>query len=493
MSMTKLEQARHYEAIHGAGITPGERPLFHLTPLVGWMNDPNGFSLYRGEYHLFYQYYPYETKWGPMHWGHAKSQDLLHWEWLPAALAPEDAYDNAGCFSGSAIELEDGRQMLLYTGVQQFPTEDGGVGHRQVQCVAYGDGVDYQKYEGNPVITARQLPEGGSSVDFRDPKVWKEDDGWYAVVGNRASDGSGAVLLFRSEDTVHWDYAATLEECRNEYGRMWECPDFFPLDGRYIVIASPQEMQARGLEFHNGNSTLYSLGDYERKTRRFRRAQVRSLDYGLDFYAPQTTLTPDGRRVLIGWMQSWESCGSQPVGAKWFGMMTVPRELSVRDGQLIQTPIRELDGYRVAPVHYSAVKLQNRVQLPGVEGRTIDLTVRFRAGEPGGCRRFAIRIAADERFATVITYFPTKHILRIDRRHSGFPYDVVHIRDMEVRRQGEALKLRILLDRFSAEIFVNDGEQVLSSTLYTPQSARGVSFEAEGSALIDVEKFDLAL
>lgn len=139
-----LEKARKYEFIQGQQIKEEERPAFHITPYVGWMNDPNGFSYYKGEYHLFYQYNPYSTHWDSMHWGHVVSKDLLHWNYVPTALAPDEDYDKFGCFSGSAIELEDGRQLLMYTSVNQEKLEDGTVRDIQTQAVAVGDGKDYE-------------------------------------------------------------------------------------------------------------------------------------------------------------------------------------------------------------------------------------------------------------------------------------------------------------------------------------------------------------
>ena len=200
MTSQTLREARKYEETVEKSIAKEERPDFHLCSRVGWMNDPNGFCYYNGMYHLFYQYYPYESKWGPMHWGHAVSEDMLHWQYLPAAMAPDETYDREGCFSGSAIALPDGRQLLMYTGVVRETREDGSVSERQRQCVATGDGVDYVKYAENPVLTEEDLPQGSSRVDFRDPKVWRGDDGnYYAVVGNRPADGSGQSALFQPE------------------------------------------------------------------------------------------------------------------------------------------------------------------------------------------------------------------------------------------------------------------------------------------------------
>ena len=187
------------------------------------MNDPNGFSVYKGEYHLFYQYYPYSTSWGPMHWGHVKTTDFIKWEWLPAALAPDESFDNGGCFSGSAVEMEDGRQLLMYTGVKEWQRPDGLIENRQMQCVAFGDGRDYVKYGHNPVLTDADVPEDGSVLDFRDPKIWWDDEKkmYFAVVANRTADGSGAILLFGSADALSWKRLSVLDRSRNEYGRMW--------------------------------------------------------------------------------------------------------------------------------------------------------------------------------------------------------------------------------------------------------------------------------
>ena len=162
MDSTTLQNARAYEAQHGAAISAAERPAYHLTPYTGWMNDPNGFSFYQGNYHLFYQYYPYDTIWGPMHWGHAVSTDLLHWDYLPAALAPDSPCDKDGCFSGSAAQLPDGRQLLLYTSVRREEQPDGKTRDVQTQSVAVGDGLDYVKLAQNPVLDETCLPE-----DFR--------------------------------------------------------------------------------------------------------------------------------------------------------------------------------------------------------------------------------------------------------------------------------------------------------------------------------------
>ena len=490
MTSEALQKARDFEAQYGPHIPGGERPAFHATPTIGWMNDPNGFSMYRGEYHLFYQYHPYSNEWGPMHWGHLKTKDFLHWERLPAAMAPDQEYDASGCFSGGAVELPDGRQMLMYTGVQRHHNAEGFIQDVQTQCVAIGDGVDYEKHALNPVLSGKDLPEGGSTIDFRDPKVWHEGDAYYAVIGNRTEDGSGAILMYKSADGLNWEFMRTLDRGYNQYGRMWECPDFFCLDGKQIILTSPQEMNPIGLEFHAGNGTLCLMGGYDAE-KGFTRERVQAIDYGLDFYAPQTLEAPDGRRIMIAWMQNWSTVGAKPFHCRWFGQMTLPRELSVRNGRLYQVPVRELEQYRSRPVIHHHISVCGENNLPGVQGRMVDMTVTVRPMGQGSYRWFRLHVAKDGQHDTIIRYKPDESTLKIDRTRSGLPHDIVHTRSFLVIPNNGEIKLRVILDRFSVEVFVNDGEAAASAVIYTPQEAEAITFEAEGQVLIDVEKYDL--
>ena len=255
MESEMLRKAREYERFNRERVRD-TLPAFHVTGGIGWINDPNGFSLYKGEYHLFFQYYPFDITWGPMHWGHVKTKDFIRWEYLPAALAPDAPYDKDGCFSGSAVELPSGEHLLLYTGVRK--TDDGD--EYQTQCIAVGDGVDYLKSPLNPVIDSSMLPDGGSHVDFRDPKIWRDGDGFHTVAANLCPDGSGAILQYDSDDGQHWRYAGVLAAGRGHYGTMWECPDFFTLNGKAVLLHSAHEMQNEGLEYHPGDGTVCHIG-----------------------------------------------------------------------------------------------------------------------------------------------------------------------------------------------------------------------------------------
>ncbi len=488
-----LREARKYEEATEKMISGNDRPEFHLSARVGWMNDPNGFSFYNGQYHMFYQYHPYDNIWGPMHWGHAVSSDLLRWEFLPAALAPDEPYDRDGCFSGSAVTLPDGRQLLMYTGVIKERLKNGGVSEVQTQCLALGDGTDYEKYEKNPVLDEKDLPEGASRYDFRDPKMWRREDGtYYCIAGNRAADGSGQVLLFTSPDGFKWQYRKVLAANNNRFGKMWECPDFFKLDGKWVLIASPMDMLPSGFEYHNGNGTLCLIGDFDEKTENFSEEHNQAVDYGIDFYAPQTILAPDGRRIMIGWMQNWDTCNFRTQNISWFGQMSLPRELSIQNGRLYQNPVRELEKLRQNKVSCQDVLVSDTVRLEGIKGRKVDmeLTIRPCDGE-AMYQKFAVRFAQNEKYQTSLSFRPRESILKIDRKFSGSRRAIIHQRRSRVNSKNGELKLRIILDRFSVEAFVNDGEQVMTAIIYTEQQADGISFFADGAALMDVVKYDL--
>ena len=491
-----LRDARKYEEVRSREITPEMRPAYHLSARVGWMNDPNGFCYYQGKYHLFYQYHPFNSHWGPMHWGHAVTTDLIHWEYLPAAMAPDQPFDRDGCFSGSAVTLPDGQHLLLYTGVVN--EEKDGVMHGvQTQCVAVGDGRDYEKYQKNPVLTISDLPKGSSRYDFRDPKLWREQDGlYYAVaVTNNPEKGGGQVLLFSSKDAFKWRYETTILSNDDRIGRMWECPDLFELDGKTVLMCSAMDMLPEGLKYYNGNGTFYMIGEYDRQTGAFHEETDHAVDYGIDFYAPQTLLAPDGRRILIAWMQNWDTCNLHTPDVPWFGQMTVPRELSIRDGRLYQNPVREIEQFRQNPVSHKKVQFANgEISLSGVKGRCVDVTLSIEpVDEADVYQKFALRFAENEKYHTAVSFRPYEGIIKIDRKFSGSRRLIIHQKRAAIGCKDGRLTMRLLLDRYSAEIFVNDGRKVLSTTITTDLSADEITFFVDGSAYISVEKYDLVM
>ncbi len=475
-----LEQARKYEAEASKEISLAERPSFHITPPVGWSNDPNGFSEYKNQYHLFYQYYPYDTEWGPMHWGHYKSEDFLKWTPLPCALAPDLAYDAGGCFSGSALEWE-GKHYLFYTSVQDISPKKS----LQTQSAACGDGVNYKKFSENPLITGKNIPEKASPYDFRDPKVWRAKGQFYAVAANRGEDGSGQILLFSSENLKDWRYETILAQSFNQYGKMWECPDFFSLDGHDLLLVSPQEMRAEGLDFHNGHNNIYILGRFDYETKRFERDYLAALDYGMDFYAAQTMQSSDNRRIMIVWMGNWHN-HIYPDDAVWAGAMTVPRELSIQDGRLRQKPVRELENYYRNTIRLEDVSAAEFRSFEGIRGTVFDMTLRF---SPENLRHLALKLAADDKYFTALTYDGEKEIFTTDRGRCGMRKDLLASRSMALEAKEDGVSIRILMDKYSIEVFCNEGEKVMTSLIAPPEAADKILFKSDG--IFDLEFHEL--
>jgi sucrose-6-phosphate hydrolase SacC (GH32 family) len=295
---------------------PGEsgdpwRPAYHFTAPMGWMNDPNGLVQVGGTYHLFYQFHPFGMDWGPMHWGHAISTDLVRWAHQPIALAPTPGGPDAGgCFSGSAVD-DGGVLSLVYT----------GHGPAQVQCLATSaDGRTFTKHPGNPVIAAP--PAGFAPADFRDPKVWRAEGRWWLVAGTKR-DGKGKALLYESADLRRWTFKAVMAESDGTEGAMWECPDVFALGDRHLLIVSPNEGVDRPKVFAITGTLDYATG-------RFTQESHRLVDHGFDFYAPQTFQDAGGRRILIGWMENWARKAWPTKAHGWAGAMTVPRIVGLR-------------------------------------------------------------------------------------------------------------------------------------------------------------------
>ncbi len=445
-----LQKARDYEA--KCKVDSRHKPIFHAAPTVGWMNDPNGFSYYQKNYHLFYQYHPYSTQWGPMHWGHLTTKDFIRWEMQPCALAPDTFADSNGCFSGTAIE-QDSKHILMYTGVCE---------KKQVQCVAVGDGVNYEKLPQNPVIDI-------GSNDFRDPKIWYENGRYWALVAHKEASGTGALKRYSSDNLVSWEDEGILDKSDDQLGKMWECPDIFSLDRQKMVVVSAQGMNSAQNGSHPGNIGLYWLqGDNNKRL-----SVPKVIDYGLDFYAPQTTQTPDGRRVMIAWAQNWENYMT-PSSFAYSGMMSLPRELTLNGQCLRQRPVRELENYLV------------KSAAPN-KGRVFDLRVWAKTED-----YFYIHLASGGDYYTKLEYDYIRGTFSVDRRFSGTRKDAAHQRSVKVRERGGAIDLRVIMDKYIVEVFVNDGEEVLTSLLYTPLEYDNILFGGS-SFEYHAQKYDIEM
>ncbi len=438
-----------------AALNPRWYPRYHLAPRAGWMNDPNGLVWFDGWYHAFYQHHPYSTKWGPMHWGHARSQDLVHWEHLPVALAPEGPEDKDGCFSGSAV-VDGDTLALIYTG-HKFHGDPGSDDNLyQVQCLATSrDGIHFER-QGQIIDTPAGLHH------FRDPKVWREENDWYLVVGSRVGD-TGQVRLYRSRDLREWQDEGILAEAQEGMGFMWECPDFFMLDGKRVLMFSPQGMAAEGYRNRNLFQSGYLIGDWQPGQPFVPEGEFIEMDHGHDFYAPQSFLTPDGRRIVMGWLDMWESPMPEQRDG-WAGMLSLPREIRLgADNRLRMTPAEEVATLRGSyyPLLAQHLKNQSSPIVGDAEAIELDLVWDMNSATAesyGIALGEGLRIYVDAQAQRLVLERCYPQLLLEGSRSVPLP-------------AADRLALRIFIDRSSVEVFVNEGESCLSSRIY-PQEAQ---------------------
>ncbi|MHC2204388.1 beta-fructofuranosidase [Paenibacillus sp. PvR053] len=451
----------------------------------GWMNDPNGFVQYKGQYHLFYQHFPYQPVWGPMHWGHAVSRDLIKWEYLPVALAPDTEFDKDGCFSGSAIE-KDGKLYLMYTGhVMTGPDKDRD--YKQSQGIAVSeDGVVFKKRDDNPVIGYDQIPPAASQKDFRDPKVFERDGRYYVVLGSNDGAGNGTVLLYRSDDLIHWTYVNEIARSDGRFGDNWECPDLFTLGEQDVFMLSPQRMPAQGQEYRNLHSTMYMLGKLDTERGRFHYARYAQVDHGFDFYAPQSTMDDKGRRIVIGWMDMWETHMPTQEGHHWAGAMSLPREVLLDGDRLLFRPVEEIADYRCSAYEIHDVALEGERDMEA-GGDCYELQVVFEASE---AEEFGLKLRVHGEEETVLSYRPDDKLFRFNRDRAGI--GPKGERSAEVELIDGKLALRIFVDKSSVEVFIQDGEKVMTGRIYPGPEALGIKAYSNGHCRIEsLHKWDI--
>nr|WP_129955450.1 glycoside hydrolase family 32 protein [Rahnella sp. RFA10(1/100)] len=444
-------------------------PRYHLAARAGWINDPNGLIWFDGWYHAFYQHHPYSTQWGPMHWGHARSKDLLHWEHLPVALAPEGPEDKDGCFSGSAV-VDGDTLALIYTGHKFHGDAGNDENLYQVQCLATSrDGIHFKR-EGIIIDTPPDLHH------FRDPKVWREGDSWYMVVGARVGD-TGQIRLYRSADLRQWQDEGILDEAQAGMGFMWECPDFFTLNGKRVLMFSPQGMAAQGFENRNLFQSGYLVGDWQPGEPFVRTGEFVEMDHGHDFYAPQSFLTPDGRRIVIGWLDMWESPMPEQQDG-WSGMLSLPRELSLtEDNRLQMRPSKEVEALRQAWFPWPVSTLKNQQTLMANKGEAMEVVLYWDCAS-SDAEQYGLSLGEGLR-----VYVDTQmQRLVLERRYPQ--YGLCGTRSVPLV-PGAPLALRMFIDSSSVEVFVNDGEACLSSRIYPDADRRELSlFAWHGTATL---------
>ncbi|WP_078550144.1 sucrose-6-phosphate hydrolase [Litchfieldia alkalitelluris] len=424
---------------------------YHIMPPVGLLNDPNGFIQWKDSYHLFYQWMPFKTDHGAKFWGHYTSKDLVHWKHEEVALTPSEWFEKNGCYSGSAIE-HDGKMYVFYTGNVKDDT-----GKRDsYQCLAVShDGIHFDKK--GPVI---EVPEG-YTPHFRDPKVWEQDGQFFMVIGAQTNDLKGAVALFTSKNLTDWDHVGILTGGGNgqlgEFGYMFECPDMFELGGKSILIFSPQGLTPEGMKYHNVYQAGYVCGQFDPMTGDYQHGEFEELDRGFDFYAPQTTLDQEGRRILMAWMSVPEQNEQQhpTIQYKWLHNMTIPRELKLVDGKVQQFPVKEIETLREGEAIQHTLMIQNEeIQLENMKGNSIELILEDIMIKKG----FFYMAIGD---AAKLVFSADEGVFTLERK--SYVDGEIERRQCKLR---ELKAIRIFIDTSSVEVFLNKGEECFSSRFY---------------------------
>ena len=408
-----------------------KKPVFHITADKGWINDPNGVVKFKGKYHVFYQHHPYSCEWGPMHWGHVVSDDLLSWQHLPITLTPGDEFDKNGCFSGSSLVVGN-RLYVAYTG---FIANEDPEKVIQQQCLAYSDdGIHFTKL--GLIIGKDKLPEGYASNDFRDPKLFKKGDVYYLLAAARKLDAKGRFLLYKSFDLLHWEFVEDVLD-EGSTGKMYECPDY--IEDLGVLTYCEQDQTVDGYKHLNINSTYYRLGEF--KDNKFISENSDIVDYGFDFYAPQTIA---GENILIGWMEMWAR--TYPSAKYGFvGQLTVPRMLFVEDGKLLQKPV--IFG-----------KLSRKTRF--FDKFFDNLSVGTLKLEIEGLKKLDINLRKGDKEVT--KFYLDKNDFVFDRSKSGEKIEGLEkdalslkgIRKMPYLKKDKDV-IYIVMDKYSVEIFVN--------------------------------------
>ncbi|MFC7020304.1 MULTISPECIES: glycoside hydrolase family 32 protein [Haloarcula] len=454
-------------ALRGRLADDPHRPSYHLTAPANWLNDPNGLIHWDGTYHLFYQYNPAGPFHGTIHWGHAVSEDLVHWADRPVALSPSpDGPDRDGCWSGCAVD-DDGTPTILYT---------GGRDTLQLPCIATAADDDLSAWvtdPDNPIIEEVPLePQVLSTEDwdgeFRDHCVWRADGVWNQLIGAGMQDGGGAVLLYQSEDLRDWEYQGPiLTGDEHLDGTVWECPELLDFGAKQLLHVS------------NYEDVVYFVGEYE--DGEFEVERRDRLDHG-DYYAPQSMWTDDGRTLTWGWLPEARDVSAQ-WDAGWSGAMSVPRELSLADdGGLCQRPAPELTELRGENVHHDAVRLDagERVDFDA-ESRSFELRATVRL-EDAEAVELAVLETPDREEYTPIRYTRDSHIA-VDRASASHDSQATSdTKTMRVTPYDAPLSLRVFVDGSVVEVFANERHCLTTRVYPTREDALGVSLTADGGS-----------
>ena len=417
------------------------RPIFHITAPAQWVNDPNGPIFHKGVYHLFYQLHPFSDGSGPKYWGHVRSRDLARWEHLPIALAPSGEAGEAEIWSGCCTINGKGEPMAFYTSIA--PGKPAIDHAEQWAATSNDDLVAWKKSPANPVLS-EDLHGGTKVYDWRDPFIFHDGKKSFLVLGgslNQSKGGQAVVNIYEAENAelTKWKYRGVLFHHPDPEARTSECPNFFKLGDEWVLFVSPY------------GKVQYFVGDFDPETCRFRPRTRGLLDHGPNFYAPNTMLVPDGRRLVWGWVTGF------PGGRGWNGCLTLPRQLSFsRAGQLQQTPAPQLTKLRGKPVSWHNVRLDSdRKSLVLPESNTLEIEVEIDMQLAGS---LGLEIKGGNKAPQVLVNFNGLQLQVLDAKAP-----------LSLAKGDRTLKLRIFIDRSVLEVFAN--ESVCVTKVISPLDA----------------------
>ena len=427
------------------------KPIFHITAEKGWINDPNGLVKFKGLYHIFFQHHPYSCVWGPMHWGHVVSEDLLHFKYLPYALTPGDTFDKDGCFSGSAL-VKDDTLYLVYTG---FIFNEDPEKIRQIQCLASSkDGVNFTKH--GVILDEKDLPEKYKPCDFRDPKLAYFDDSFFLFAVAKRKDGSGGeILLYKSKDLKKWEFVNSVLTHPSE-GKMLECPDYHHDLG--LILYSEQELPENSYCL-NAHSCAYELGELNKEYKFISTSGKHLIDYGFDFYATQ--IIDDGH-YLFAWMNMWDR--NNPSDKYGFaGMLTCPRKVYVENGLLLQKPVIYGDLNKEV-LDFDSYKDHLEVGTLELEVEELEsLSINLREGKEE-VTKFYLK---DSEF-----YFDRSQSGELIQGKEKDELSLKGMRKMPYMKKKKDI-IYIVMDKYSIELFVNGIS--MSNVIYPHEESDGLS------------------
>lgn len=483
--MTNEWLIKAYEKItnYSADAQDPYRPAYHMSPKIGLLNDPNGLIQFNNQYHIFYQWNPFVCDHSQKYWGHYISDDLVHWREVPPALAPDASYDANGCYSGSAFVHND-ELYLFYTGNLKYGPEQQY--RASSQCLAKSkNGIDFEKIgiviDGQPA---------GYTPHFRDPKIWQSGSEWYAVLGAQTEALQGRVLLYRTDNLVEWQCLGPIVGGGippfDDFGYMWECPDLFSLNQRWVMLASPQGLAPEGMKYQNIYQSGYLIGSLNTQDVQFTTEHFEELDRGFEFYAPQSFEDNQGRRIMLAWMGLPEQNEQPTIEHGWIHQLTLPRELQIRDNKLFQNPVPELAALRQSHIAYQDLTFTGTLNLDGIAGDCYEL----RAELVNLQSPLSLKLRSNGQDQYMLLHIdPLEKIITLDRNHAGS--NASGIRQCKIESV-ESLELVIFMDKSSLEIFINQGAEVFSSRLFPDTASTGIYFESDTSCHIkSVDFFSL--